>query len=213
MFGKGTKFFTPERQQTLVEDTSRVIEQASRIALSHLRKSASCPPVDVLEFLDATNSEIKSRIDNLYDILPITRHLVRSLDETEPRQVADIGHDKDRPPTPDTLIKQAYQKLRGLRSEVSSASHSAEHSRRRRSNPSKSSKKRSYGSSDSPSSPSIFSDSGTYSSTHPLTGTVTSGSLSEVEKSSSKPTDSNSTRASSSCRKCKATFSDPAEFE
>ena len=207
MFGKGTRFFTPEHQQTLVEDTSRVIEQASRIALSHLRKSASCRPVDIIEFLDATNSEIKSRMDNLYDILPITRHLVRILDEIEPRQVADMRLDKRRPFTLDTLIKQVRQKIRGLHSEVSSASHSAEHSRRRRSNPSKSSKEQSYGSSYSP------SDSGTHSSTHPLTDTVTSSSPSEVEKSSSKPTDSNSTRASSSSRKSRTTFNDAAEFK
>ena len=152
-------------------------------------------------------------MDDLYGLLPTAQHLVETPDETRPRQFAEIGPDERRPLSSDKFMRKLRPKPRGSRSELSSASHSAEHSRRRHLSLSKSSKKQSHGSSDSLTNTSLFSKSGTNSSTLPLTDTVTSYSSSQVGKTSSKPADSNSTRPASNCRKCRTAFNDPAEFE
>lgn len=217
----GIRFFTPECQRTLFDETNRVLEQASTIAHHRLRHSASCPPLDILGFYISIK-EIKPRIDNLYEILPTTKHLVENFDETEPRQAKEIGVDKGWSFS-NTHIKRVRrrisQALKQLRStttpatQFSSTSYGAKNSRKPHSNPSKSSTKKSYRSTNPSSIPTIFSDSGTQDSANTSTDTVTSDSLSEVEQSSSKPITSISTRALSSCKKCRTTFSDPAGIE
>lgn len=218
-FETGIRYFTPEHQQTLVEDTNRVVEQTSGIALDHLNRSANCLPIDFIEFLDATKIEIKSRIDNLYNLLPTARHLVESFDETEPRRIEEIGLDKRRPFDADRGIDRVRRRIRQLHSTITSASNSSsgsqsgKNSHRPRSNPSKSSTKHSSGSEDSPSIPSLFSDNGTHDSAHPETNTIPSTSSSKARKSSSEPTESDSTQASSSCKDGRTTFSGPTELK
>lgn len=219
IFKIGIKLFRPAHQHALVKDTHRIVEHASQIALIHLKISSRCSPINILEFLDATKIELKSRIENLYDLLPTTHHLPEPCHKPEPRQVQEAELDKRRPFDSDGRIEGLRQSIRALLSTVtpasgsSSNSYGAENSRRSRSNPFRSSKKQSPSSTNSPSIPSIFSDNGTHGSVYHLTGTITSTSSSEAKKSKSEPTNSDSTRASSSCKKCKATFSDPAELE
>ena len=219
----GIRLFTNEYQQILFDKTNRVLEQASKIALSHLKHPASCPPLDILRFCNSTK-EIKSRIDNLCDLVPTIQHLVENF-ETEPRQAKEIGVEEGWDFSDGhinrvlRLLRRMSQTIRQLRSTItsgsksSSTSHDAKNSRKPHSNPSKSSTKKSYRSTDPSSISTILSDSGTYDSANPLTDTVTSDSLSEIERSSSKPITSISTRASSSCKKCRTTFSDPAGIE
>ena len=212
----GIKLFRPQSQHGLFEDTNRVVEQASSTASLHLNPPATCLPINTLEFLHATKNEIKSRMENLYSLLPTARHLVEDLEENEPRQ---IGDDKRPPFDPSMLGERECQNAERLRSSITPAneslgsSHDADISRRRCSTSSSSSKKQSYGPSDSSDIPTIFSAPGSLSRVHPVTDTATSNSPSEVNKTSSEPTKSKSTRASSSCRKCRTTLGDPTEFE
>ena len=217
----GVRLFTNECQQFLLDKTNRVLEQASKIALSRLKRPASCPPLDILGFCISTK-EIKSRIDNLYDLEPTIRHLVNNFDETEPRQAEEIEVEESWPFSDghiNRVPRRMSQTFRQLRSTITSASkfsstsHGAKNSRKPHSNPSKSSTKKSYRSTDPSPISTILSDSGTYDSANPLTDTVTSDSLSEVERSSSKPITSISTRASSSCKKCRTVFRDLAGIE
>lgn len=217
----GIRFFTPECQRTLFDETNRVLEQASTIAHHRLRHSASRPPLDILGFYISIK-EIKPRIDNLYEILPTTKHLVENFDETEPRQAEEIGVDKGWSFSNTNIkrvrrrISQALKQLRSTTTPATqflSTSYGAKNSRKPHSNPSKSSTKKSYRSTDPSSIPTIFSDSGTQDSANTSTDTVTSDSLSEVEQSSSKPITSISTRALSSCKKCRTTFTGPAGVE
>ena len=217
MFKTGVTLFTPENQQALVDDTHRVVKQASQIALVHLKRSERCSP-KFLEFIGATNIELKSRVDNLYGLLPTIQHLVNS-NETRPRPIEKIGLDKRRPFDSGWRFKRLDQNIRRLlytvppKSDSSSSSQGAENSRRSHSVPSSLSKKQSHGFTDFPSNPSLFSDNGTHVSFCPQTNTITSTSPSETKKSDTEPTNSNSTRASSSCKDCRTTFSDTAELE
>ena len=220
-FETGIGLFTSEYQRTLAGETNRVLEQASKVAHSHLRQSASCPPLDILIFCNSIK-EIESRIDNLYTLLPSTRHLVEDFDETESRQAKEIGVDEHWS-IPDDNINQVHRRLsqgfKHLRatftpaSKSLSTSHDAKNSRKPHSNPSKSSTEKWSGSAQPSSIPLLISDSNTHDSANNSTDTTTSDSPSGVEKSSTETTTSNSTRASSSCKKCRTIFSDPVGIE
>ena len=213
IFKTGLNLFRPESQRGLFEKTNRVVEQASRIALLYLDRSVTYPPENILEFLNATKTEIKSRIDNLYDLLPIVGHLIKDFDETEPRQVEDNGYYEHKPFDLDMCIERLGIESGRLlshtapASESSSASHSAKDSRRHRSILSGSSKRPSYGPSNSSLIPSLTSDSGTRSNVYALTDTVTSDAPSEIEKCNTEPTTSVSTRGPSSCKQYGTTYS------
>ena len=213
----GEGLFSHECQRTLHDKTNRVLEQASKIALSHY--PVRCPPLNILEFCNSTTKEIKSRIDNLYELLSTLQHLVESFDETEPRQAEEIGVGEGWSFSDSHInrvrrrISRSFKQVRSTitpATQFSSTSHGAKNSRKPHSDPSKSSTKKSYHSTDLSSIPTIFSDSGAHDSANTLTDPVTSDSLSEVEQSSSKPITSISARESSSCKKCKTIFSDPA---
>lgn len=217
----GVNLFTPENQQNLVEETNRVLEQASKLAHSHLKQSTSCPSRDILAFCDSVK-HIESRIDNLYILLPTTRHLVENLDEREPRQAEEsrLGEGE---PLSDSHIKQVHQRLRQsvrqMRSRVtsvsqsSSTSHSGKNSRRLRLKSSNLNTKQSSVSKDSPSTFSLLSQDDTRGSARPLTDTNTSNTPPEVTESSSEATNSDLIGVSSSCKKCRTIFSDPAGLE
>lgn len=201
----GIRLFTNECQQLLFDKTNRVLEQASKIALSHLKHPARCPPLDILRFCNSAK-EIESRIANLYDLLPTTEHLVENFDETEPRQAEEIGVEEGWSFSDGHInrvrrgMSQTFRQLRSTitsASKSSSTSHGAKNSRKPHSNASKSSTKKSYRSTDPSSISTIPSNSGTYDSANPSTDTVTSDSPSGVEQSSSESITSISTPAPS----------------
>ena len=217
-FGTGLSLFAPEYKQTLIEDTNRILEQASAIAHDNLERKSRCAPVNVVEFCNSTKDIIRSRMENVYALLPTTQHLLQDFGKSEPRQSREIGH-HECGPCPDICITRDRQRLgRQGRSTVTPASNSsnifqgAENSRRSHSDSLKSSEKRSYNSTKSPSMSPLFSDTRTHYSAHQLTDTVTSDSQLDVGSSSIMPM-SDSTRTSSSCKKCRTTFSDLTELE
>ena len=206
-FEIGIKLYRPEHQQTLSEDISRVVDQFSADAFSQLKQSLNCSPVNVLEFLDITKTKIKPTIDNLYELLPTTRHLLEDFDESEPQRGEEIEFDRDRPSNSERCLLKVHQRIGRPHafltpaSATSSTSHGAKNSRGRHANPSKSSTKQSSGSTDSPSIPSLFSDNGIHGSVHPPTNTITSTSPSEVGNTNSEPTNSDSIGSPLSCKK------------
>ena len=217
-FGTGVSLFANDDKQTLIEETNRILEQASAMAHRHLIRKPICAPVNVVDFCNSIKDVIRSRIDNVYEILPITRQRVQEIGKSERRQSREIGH-HEYGPRPDSRITRNPQRLgRPGRSTVTPASNSssifqgAQNSCRSHSNSSKPSEKKSYNSTKSPSMDPLFSDTRTHHSAHPSTATVTSFSPSEVGSSSIKPT-SNSSRTSSTCKKCRTTFSGFAELE
>ena len=217
-FGTGVSLFAPENKKALHEDTNRILEQAAAIGHDNLELKPRCAPVNVVEFCNSTKDIINSRMENVYALLPATRHLVQDFGKSEPRQSREIGH-HGCGPRPDSRITRERQQLgRPERSIVTPASNSssviqgAENTCRSHSHSSKCSEKRSYNSTKSPSMPPRFSDTQTHDSAQPSTGTVTSDSRLEVGSSSITPT-SSSTRTSSSCKRCRTTFSDFAELE
>ena len=217
-FGTGISLFVPEYKQTLIKDTNRILEQASIVAHRHLQRKPSCAPVSFVEFCNSTKDIIRSSLENVYELLPTTRHLVQDFGESERQQYREIGH-YECVPFSDRRITQGCQRLcRPGRSNVTPASDSsiiskgARNRRRSHSDSSKSSQRRSYNSTKSPSTSPLFSDTRTHDSAHALTDTVTSNSQLEVGSSSITPT-SNSSRTSSSCKRCRTTFSDLSELE
>ena len=210
------RFVRPECQQTFIEDTNRVFEQASAIAsLSpHPERSASYPAINLLEFCDLEKTEIKSKIDNLFNLLPTTQHLLENFEERGPRQVEEDGRDVNWS-FPGERIERLRTDVRQLHpaSGSSYTSYGGENSRRPHSNLSNSRTKQSSGSTDSPSISSSFSHDDTHESAHRLTDTVTSILPSEVKDSSTESTNSHSAAAPLSCKKCRTTFSDLASLE
>lgn len=217
----GIKLFLPEHQDPLYKDTYWVIEQASGNAAKDLFRSLSCSPVSIPEFLAATKVKIRDRIGNLYDLLPTLLHPVEDFDEAKPGQVEEIGPDKSRPLVPDSRIKRlrrslrrSFRQLTPTLTPASGSSSASRVSRRPHANLSKSSTMQSPDSTESTSHPSsLFSDNGTRGNFHAPTDTITSTSPSEVNKSNSMPTTSNSTRASLSCKNCGTTVSRPADLK
>lgn len=217
----GIHLFEPENQRTLVEETNRVLEQGSQLAHSRQKQSTSCPSLDISAFCDSIR-HIDSRINNLYNLLPTTRHLLENFDEREPRQVEESGLGEGEPLSNDH-IKHVRQRLRqNLRqmfskttsaSRSSNTSNSSKNSRRLRPSSSNFNTKQSSGSKDSPSTSHLLSQDDTCGSARPLTDTSTSDSPSEVTEFSSEPKPSNLTGASSSCKRCRTIFSNPAGLE
>ena len=95
-FRTGVSLFAPESKRTLIEDTNRILEQASAMAHHNLELKPSAP-VNVVGFCDSTKDIIKSRIDNVYEALSTARHPVHDFGESEPRQAKEIEHDECRP--------------------------------------------------------------------------------------------------------------------
>ena len=218
----GEGLFPHECQQTLRDKTNRVLEQASKIAFSHLKHPVRCPPLNILGFCNSATEEIKSRIGNLYDLTSTIQHLVGSFDETEPRQAEETGVGEGCPFSDSHINRVPRRNSRSFKqvrstttpfSQFLSTFHGAKNSHKPHSDPSKSSTKKSYHSTDPSSIPTILPDIGAHDSANTLTDPVTSDSLSEVEQSSSKPMTSISARDSSSCKRCRTTFSDPAGIE
>lgn len=218
----GINFFEPENRRTLVEETNRVLEQASELAseLTHSRQeqSTSRPSLDILAFCDSIR-HVEPRIKNLYTLLPTTRHLPENFDEKEPRQVEESGFGEGEP-LPNSLIKGVRQRLRQssrrMRSAIipasqsSNTSHSGKNSRRLRSSRSNFNTKQSSDSKNSPSTFHPLSQDDSHGSARPVTDTNTSKSPSEVTECSSESKTSNLTGASSSCKRCRTIFSNSA---
>ena len=95
-FETGLNLFAPDSKQTLIEDTNRILEQASAIAHHELEAKPSAP-VNIVDFCNSTKDIIKSRIDNVYDALSIVRHPVHDFGESEAQLVKEIEHDERRP--------------------------------------------------------------------------------------------------------------------
>ena len=202
-FDAGTGLCRPKFRQNLVKDTNRVVEQASKIALDHLKRAESCPPVTILEFCNARKNEIASRIYDLYDLLPMTQRVVPDFEETEPRQVEEIGHDHRRPSLYGHFkrIGQKFRRPSFTNTPAdgsSSTSRGAKYSRKLRFSTKQSN------STDSPSISSLFSHDDTHHSAHPLTDTITSNPPSEATECSSELT---------YCKTCKTKFSEHVDFE
>ena len=217
-FGTGVSLFAPEDKQTLIEATNRILEQASVVAHDHLGRQPSCAPVNIVDFCNSTKDTIRSSMENVYELLPTTRYQVQDFGNSERQQSREIGH-RECGLLPDSRITRDRQRLGrpGLStvtrpSDFSNISQSAQNRRRSHSDSSKSTEKRSFSSTESPSISPLFSDTKTHQSAYPLTDTVTSHSPSEVGGSSVTST-SNSTRPSSSCKKCRTTFSDLVTLE
>lgn len=209
-FHIGINLVTPETRHNLLEDTNRVVEQASKIALVNVQRSAGNVTNNVLEFLDAKKLEIKSRIDNVSDILLAAHHLGASFDKEPSPQAEETGFDERRPFGPDKSFNGVRRQSKRSRSKFTSVvgssrtSQGAENSGRAHSDPSKSSSKHSSRSTKSPSIFSDFSDDGSHSHTRPSTNTATSMSLSETKTSFSETATSTSSRPSTICKNCNA---------
>ena len=195
----GLRLFRPKYQPILIEETNRVIEQASAIACLHLKQPASCAPSNILEFCNSIEPRIKSRTDNLFNLLPTTSHLVEDFDESEPRQVEDI-EPNNRWPSLNGRIERLRRKVSDLRYTIRPASKSsgtsdiAKYSHRPSSHTSKSSTKQSSGSKKYSSSLSPFSHDNSHDSAHSLPDTITSNPQSEVTDPSMRPRYPNSTQ-------------------
>ena len=213
MFHTGINLVTAENRQSLREDTFQKVEQASEIAFVHLQGSAHCLPDNIVDFLDATKIEIKSRIDNVSDLMPATHHPVPDFDRKLSPQIEETGPDIPIPSGPDKLGKIARRPSKHLRSiwtsmvDSSSTSQDGEDSGRPCSEPSKSSSKQSSRFTTSLSIPSGFSNR---SQIHPSSDTATSISLLETNLSFSESAASTSTGASTKGTNCNS-FSHEAE--
>ena len=211
----GLGLFPSEYQQTLIKETNRIVEQASTVAHFHREHLPSHVPNNAVEFCNSVKDTIKSRTDNLYDLLSYIGPQVEESEEEEPPQIKELGLDK-RWDCPDTGTEQVSQSIRRLRSthtytsESSSNVHGVENSCRPLSDSSEISAKQLSGSTDTHSESSLFSHGHTHNSAQTLTDSITSDSRSEVEGSSSGPIDIESTRVAMICKKCKATSSDLA---
>ena len=218
IFHTGINLVTAGNRQSLRDDTSQIVEQASAIAFVHLQGSTHCLPNTILEFLDATKSEIKSKIDNVSDPMPATHHPVPDFHRKLSPQIEETGPEETvpdipKPSGPDRLVKIARRPSKSLRSiwtsmvGSSSTSQDGEDSGRLRSESSKSSSKHS---SRFTNFLSIFSGFSNPSHIRPSSDTATSISLLGANTSISESTASTSTRAPTKGTNCNA-FSDEAE--
>ena len=197
-------------RRTLLEDTNRVFEQASNIAPVQPQRSACILPNNVLDFVDATESEIKSRINNISDLMFTTRHRVVSFDEEPPPQVGGSRPYKRSLFDQDKVFHGVGRQSKRSRSAStsvvgsSSTSQGTENSAIPYSGLSKSSSMHSTRSTNSPSVLPEFSDDGSHSHIRPSTYTATSASPSEGRRSYSEVLRSASTRPSTNCKNCNA---------
>ena len=209
-FHIGINLVTRESRRILLEDTNRVVDQASNIAPVQPQRSACIVPNNVLEFLDATEFEINSRIDNVSDLLLAARNRLVSLDEEPSPQIEGTRAFERSLFDQDKLFQRVSRQSKRSRSTStsvvgsSSASQCAENSVRPHSDLSKSSSMHPSRSTNSPSVLAKFSDNGSHSHIRPSTNTATSASPSEATRSYSEFVSSASTRPSTSCKNCNA---------
>ena len=206
-------FFRPKYKQRLVDDTDRLVEQASKLTSCRPDRPTSYPPTNILEFINTTNSTIKSKTDTLYDLLPTIQHLIENFDEIGEQQSGEITSNKRKSSYLDVLRTKLNRNMERWRSRIPRPSGGAVSDHRLHPDPSNVSKDQSHSSSNSRSIASLFSRSDTRSSVDPLTATVTSTSPSEIDKSTNKPKVPSLNRASSSYSKCKTTSVDAAVLE
>ena len=210
----GINLVTAENRQSLLDDTWQIVEQASAIAFVHLREPAHCLPNSIHEFLDATQIEIKSRVDNVSELMSASYHPVPNFDRKLSPQIEETGPEETRPGIPrpsgpdklDKIARRPSQRLRSIWTSMvgsSRTSQDGEDSGRpplARSEPSKSSSKQSSRFTNSLSIPSGFSNA---SPIYPSGDTATSISVLNTP-SFSKSAASSSTRASFKGTDCNA---------
>ena len=220
MFQKGYNIISPVNRNILKAETDRVVEQASQAAFVPLTRPARCSPQTISEFLDATKTEIKNRIDNLNELLTIIPDLVENFEETEPRRVDEIGPDHPQPPEVYHSFREIRQGQRLSRSTItptsgsSSTVHSAGGYCNTRSTLSKSSTKPSSRPANFSSNISLVSKNLGHSRLQALTKDTASSTLSsEVKQSQTELTNTDSTRTSTSYEKRNTVWDDPAVDE
>ena len=90
----GIEYCDSQRQSTLRQTTSQIIDQAAtlvRIVPVELHSST-----DVVGFLSAKYQDFESRVDKLFEQLPMLDNLFENLDDTEPAQTQEgrLGEDR-----------------------------------------------------------------------------------------------------------------------
>ena len=223
----GIQFSRSQNQQDLHQDVQRVFEQASTIADVHPNQPARRSPINIIDFLDATNIEIKSRVDNLYELSPTLARPFENYDETEPRHVEEVELPKRRSLAVDSpllenqrLPCQSIDQLRPSVVPASDSSTTSQDSPRTDASSSNSCTTHSSSRTDSTSIRSLFSKSAIPDSRQSPTDTSMSTlplqakqSHSELTVSTSKRASSSSSSSSSSYKDCEASFGDPPEVE
>ena len=219
----GMGLYTPSMQNTLLEKTHRVLEQAAAfVRFAHPDRLEHSSPTDIVEFLIGRSKDIQSRVDNVYDQLPTIGRQFENYEGTKTEQAQDVGDGGRIPHNAEKLLAEWRALRRKLRQYVSKVMKSrnvlgdyyrAEDSHQSSSQPASFSVKESSTSPGSSNISSLLSDDGNGDDVRPLTDTNTSSSASQAQISHSDSLFPDSTKGPLGFECGKANRGRPARLE
>lgn len=181
MLLSGLPLYRLSIQNTLREDTDRIMEQATNLARYVPPKGEHFPHTNIIEFIGTCYPSFKSYVDNLYEMSPTLGCLFENIDSL----TTQLGQERSRDLG---LASKIYvslgQRIRGIRpskQQKNGLLYDAQHPRRDPDS-AKFSSNNSSGSAGSSNVSSVFTQTGNNSSGQPMTDTPTSTATSHAQE-------------------------------
>ena len=216
-FQLGIKYYDPLQQSVLHQDICRVVDQTKALGREQAKalvefdspnQSDVNPTHTIVDFLNAKSRRFKSRVEKLFDFLPIIDQSFVNIDSTEPEKKQGAEQHEVR----SGASRQGLDEIRQspdvtLHTSQSSATCRNADCHDHLSNSARSSIRQSSSDTQSSRSPSLYSEDNDLDSRDPPADTITSPSTSHVARSSTWPTSSSESPSPQDRRSFEATKS------